>query len=417
MSKTKDSALPRMRKRKVWAFRVAAILFPLLLLGVLELAFRIAGAYEDRGFKNPYVTYEEEYRYFPQWESTLATPKPAGVYRVFALGGSTTEGACVNLSFSDQLLRMLVESRPEVRWEVLNGGVTAMGSHRVYEVMREASAYEPDLYVVCMGNNEFLEDFPLDREYLERAEHRIGRFARRLRVVNFVRRVFGMGDSRPESVLEKHVARHPEYPLIHSREHYETRLLFLGENARLMIDFARSHGVRIIFVPTAPNLLCAPGDPVHGPEYDGNDARWNRLWTRGRAEYAAGRWAEAIETFRTLLEIDDQHAGAHYELGIALLGCRRTAEAREALLLANLHDQRGAHANSEIVKVILDACRVHDAETVDVGESFDGYLQGDYDRFFREDKRPVLFADHCHPTEVGHRIIAEALAELILVGD
>ena len=408
---------PPQLKRRTWTFRIAALLFPFLLLGVLELAFRIAGAYEDRSFRNPYVAYEESYRYFPRWEETLATPKPPGVFRIFALGGSTTMGFRVEHSFTEQLQGILCVRKPEVAWEVVNAGVLSMGSHRVYEVMREALRFEPDLYIVCMGNNEFLEEVSVTSDGLTGLGQRIGRFARKLRVVNFGRHVLGVGESRPDSVLGEHVAREPEFPLIHSKEQYEARLLFLEANVGLMIDFARAHGVRIAFVPTAPNLLCAPGNPVHGSGFAENEARWNELWARGRAEYDAGRWDAAIATIRTLIEIDDRHAGAHYELGISLLGDRRTAEARQALLLANLNDRAGAHANSDVIDAILDTCRERGAETVDVRGAFDEFLQSDYDRFFLRDEPLALFLDHCHPTEIGHQIIARALADLLSADD
>ena len=58
--KPQPSPGPRSRRgstaasRRNWRFRLAAMLFPLLALGVLEISFRVAGTHKDENWANPY---------------------------------------------------------------------------------------------------------------------------------------------------------------------------------------------------------------------------------------------------------------------------------------------------------------------------------------------------------------------------
>ena len=46
---------------------------------------------------------------------------------------------------------------PTPHWEVINAGLLSYGSYRVAMVMEELITYEPDLFIVYTGHNEFLE--------------------------------------------------------------------------------------------------------------------------------------------------------------------------------------------------------------------------------------------------------------------
>ena len=43
-------------------------------------------------------------------------------------------------------------------WEVINSGGVSYASYRVANILEELTEYEPDLFVVYTGHNEFLED-------------------------------------------------------------------------------------------------------------------------------------------------------------------------------------------------------------------------------------------------------------------
>ena len=92
---------------------------------------------------------------------TRFTPdKPHGQFRIFSIGGSTTYGRPYDgdlVSFPGWLRLLLPAVDPSRPWEVINAGGISYASYRAALVMEELVAYEPDLFIVYTGHNEFLE--------------------------------------------------------------------------------------------------------------------------------------------------------------------------------------------------------------------------------------------------------------------
>ncbi len=87
-------------------------------------------------------------------------PKPPGVFRVFAFGGSATAGLgfSPNVTFARYLERMWREAAPEQSLEVVNLGIVALSSKQVRLLVEDViESAAPDLVLVYSGNNEFLE--------------------------------------------------------------------------------------------------------------------------------------------------------------------------------------------------------------------------------------------------------------------
>jgi len=150
-----------------------ATIFVLLLL--LEISLRIVG-YADpdtrrdpfHGFAGTPSVFQERtvagqgIRYVPRPnQSSIVDSFPANkstnTFRVFTFGGSTTYGEPYGQggSFSYWLKRYLQELHPDRNIEVINCGVSGYGSSRVLQIVNEAVRYDPDLFVVYTGQNEF----------------------------------------------------------------------------------------------------------------------------------------------------------------------------------------------------------------------------------------------------------------------
>lgn len=93
-------------------------------------------------------------------EQTFTVRKPAGVFRIFALGGSSVN----YLDFEFPLLAdRLTRAIPGVRRaEILNCGGLSYGSHRLVLIASEVIQYEPDLILFYEAHNEFEEVEQLD---------------------------------------------------------------------------------------------------------------------------------------------------------------------------------------------------------------------------------------------------------------
>ena len=59
--------------------------------------------------------------------------------------------------FPDGSARSCPRPIPPGKWEVINAGAISYASYRIKGLMAELSRFEPDRFIVCTGENEFLE--------------------------------------------------------------------------------------------------------------------------------------------------------------------------------------------------------------------------------------------------------------------
>jgi len=172
-SKAPAARLPRWKKL---VFAVLTItLFFLCLEGVLGLL----GVEAVSQREDPYVGFTSSIPHFvtheaPGGRTTVKTAsnrldhfnpqsfpaeKPPNNCRIFCVGGSTTYGRPFfdRTSFPGWLRALLPEVDPSRNYEVINAGGLSYASYRVTLVMEELAAYEPDVFIVYAGHNEFLE--------------------------------------------------------------------------------------------------------------------------------------------------------------------------------------------------------------------------------------------------------------------
>ena len=83
----------------------------------------------------------------PDTRKLIEAIKSDSTLRVFAFGGSTTAGYpySVNGTFPKLLEDRLAAAYPRYHVEMVNLGITAVGTHTVLDLMREALPYDPDL--------------------------------------------------------------------------------------------------------------------------------------------------------------------------------------------------------------------------------------------------------------------------------
>lgn len=86
---------------------------------------------------------------------SFPTPKPANTYRIFFLGESNIN--YVRWQLEDLSERLSMADTRGRRFEIINVGGLAYGSHRLLRVAREIIDYEPDLVLIYIGHNEFEE--------------------------------------------------------------------------------------------------------------------------------------------------------------------------------------------------------------------------------------------------------------------
>jgi tetratricopeptide (TPR) repeat protein len=267
--------------------------------------------------------------------------KAPGTFRVFALGGSTTYGHPWrdSTSFSAWLRALLEEADPSRRYEVINAGGISYASYRAARLAEELVRYEPDLFLVYNGHNEFLEE----RTY--RAAREVPAWLRDLsgrldhtRTYSLMRRAVQRARPAPAQPLSAEVddvlartigpSSYKRDDALRARvlEHYEASQKRVGL-------LAQSAGAAVIYLTTPSNEKdCSPfkSEPTPGLGEGGN-LRVKAWLGTGEALLAAGpveNGAEAFAVLDSAVRLDPRNAAVLYAAGRAALAAGRPAEAK-----------------------------------------------------------------------------------------
>lgn len=160
---------------KTAAFSFAAILLPFVVLALLEVVLRLSGYQQDKQDLFMEFPGQPEYlivnpdfptRYFPNFEPQIAPTafqkqKSPRAFRVFVLGGSSTQGFPYNFhnSFSARLEQLLMLETIDREIEVINLGMTAVNSFVLWDLAARLPAYQPDAVIIYAGHNEYYGSF------------------------------------------------------------------------------------------------------------------------------------------------------------------------------------------------------------------------------------------------------------------
>lgn len=314
---------------------------------------------------------------------------------VLCLGDSTTFGWRIpdGGSFPARLEAGLRTRRPEDRWQVLNAGVPGYSSYQVrLQAERLLPKWRPEVVVICVGNNA---GWPVRRSDREIDES--GRF--RAVLERFVSHSWFLVWLR-ERLLPRRGTPFTTAPSSHavprvSREEF-------AENLGAVIRLARSQGTRPVLLSPPVNLYEPPFVTRQLPGEENQMA-----WFAEMLEHV-----ETGETAAVLGEVEQVLARTpqdHYALWLkgALLSAAGEIAAGRVLLEAALEQHpfpEGAKLSYQ--QIVRDVAVAENVEFFDVRELFRQASGGGTPDW--------LYLDHVHPTEEGHRLIAERLIPLIL---
>jgi tetratricopeptide (TPR) repeat protein len=359
-----------------------------------------------------------------RWFNKQAFPreKATDAYRIFCLGGSTTYGRPYSdlTSFAGWLRELLPAADQSKTWEVINAGGISYASYRVAHLMEELITYQPDLFIIYTGHNEFLEE----RTYRELRETpaliqsaaSLLAQTRTWTMMNDVLQSAGLAaqsenadrdtlsaevDTRlgrsigPESYTRDDPLRRQVL------EHYR---ISLGR----MVELAQTVGAQVLFVTPASNLK--DSSPFKSEHTDNltSQARQQaeELLLQARSAIQQEAWKSALALLDKAIAIDPRNAELHYRRGKVLLALNRDQEAAVALRRARDEDVCPLRALTPMREIVTEVAQENGVPCVD----YVGLLA---QRMQSEFGQPVpgkeLFLDHVHPTIEGHKILALAL--------
>lgn len=438
----KPANAPPQRRRKIsprrlWIFRLVALtLIPLGFVLGLELTLRVVGYGHSKDFILPErgadvpglqaVNPKFSWSFFPPAVARepksfrIITPKPAGTYRIFLVGGSAAQGDPDFAYGMARMLEVMLEDRYSgTDFEVVNAAITAVNSHVMLRVTQDCAAHDPDLFIIYMGNNEVVGPFGPGTVFGSlsrfRSIIRLNIFVKGTRVGQLVEKVSGAprggGDSDSWQGMETFLGR----TVRASDPRMETVYRHFKRNLEDMIDIANGAGVPVLLSTVAANLRdTAPFSSLHAEGLSPSDMKaWETAYSAAIASQTAGRMEEAADHYRAAFEIDEEFADAHFRFARCLEELDQHAEAARHYQLALETDVLRFRADAEINRVIREVAeraaardadaRVHlvDVEADFIAASPNG-IPG------RE-----LLLEHVHMTFAGNARIARALAESV----
>ena len=340
--------------------------------------------------------------------------KGPDTFRIFCLGGSTVQGRpySVETSFTTWLKLGLEAARPQKDFEVVNCGGISYASYRLVPIMSEALKYEPDLFIIYTGHNEFLEDRTYRRlKRIPRALIGVHRMMLNLRSYCLANEFISKRRARRrETVLPTEVSAKLDFEdgldSYHRDEEWrEGTIEHFRRNLQTMVRMSRSAGIPIILVNPASNLKdCPPFKSEFSTGLSSSETEQiTELWEQ------AGKlnWEDTYGKIRLLeqaVEIDGRHAGLLYLIGKCYEHIGRLAEAKKWFAKAKEEDVCPLRILEPMQEAILSVAAKNNVPLVDVKRLFEGHSQegvpGD-----------EWLKDHVHPSIHGHQLIADSLYE------
>ena len=336
---------------------------------------------------------------------------------ILCLGDSTTFGWGVGQSetFAAQLDQRL-ERNPATagRWQVFNAGVPAYSSAQLLvNARRLIPRAKPKFVVICTGNNE---GWPVERSdrstYLDRPEAFLvgAELLGQSRWLGWLMQTIVGDRAKPYRAPPARLA----VPRVSQSE--------LSENLSAIQDLATKHGARLILVAPTVNpyhplierelLRLADtedhrGDPGAPPSAEAKAAlaQWRAQYAMVNELLDAKEFHEAEVKARELLSGSESDMRYQWLLGVVLCASGRLEEGEAMLAEAFEQHPFPDRCKPSYLRVIKEFAQSGRLPWIDPNAMFKQASNGSLPLGY--------YLDWCHPSVIGHALIADALASIV----
>lgn len=347
------------------------------------------------------------------------TPKPAGTYRIFCLGGSTTIGFPYGYagSFSAFLQDRLKKIFPEKSIETINLGMTATNSYTVVDMAREIVDYAPDLIIVYDGHNEFYGALGIaSNESLGGSRFLVKMYLRLIQVRSFLLLrsaidqvktwLFPVSENSSSGTMMEKLARGQQVP--YGSAIYQKGLDIFRANLEELKDICRAKGIPVILSTQVSNLK---DQPPFVSEFQTQVSttsrnRYESAMARGLQFEIRGTLDSALIAFQTAKDIDSLRADARYAIARNLGKKRMPDQARREYIAARDYDQLRFRTSSDFNDAIKNACDNNYVLLADIEQTFLSYSP---DSIVGKN----LILEHLHPNLRGYFLLAKKYSKIM----
>ena len=424
------------RRISLWKKLLFAAVAVSVFFALIELALWAAGVdtlieKEDpfRGFSGLVTVFERDGAVYRTRRATIGSTfndqsflakKPANGLRIFCLGGSSSYGFPwgADAAFTAVLGKLLAASHPELRVEAVNASGVSYAMHRLNIVADELLKYEPDVFIIYSGHNEFIE--PAFFAALKRrgsVHTRVEYALAHSRVYSGVRTILGHGADAEHALADDFDATvRRDDTRVFSPQEKEAIVAEYRWRLERLVRVARKAGVKVLVATIPCNLRGWRPEASGGVAALSEEERrtWSEAFASGKRHLAGGESEAAKADLERAARLASGHAETQFVLGQAYEALGQWDDARAAYGRACDADASPSRRPSGINEAIREVARQR------------GVLLVDVDHLFEElsAPRPVgfnLIEDYVHPTQEGHELIAwhmwDAMARAGWLGD
>jgi tetratricopeptide (TPR) repeat protein len=416
--------------RHPWLARLAlAVGLPAALLLALELGLRVGGYGRATTFMIP----DEQPGYLrtnPDFASLflpgnfdlrplnfrMAAHKAPGAVRIVVLGESAAQGIPVpSFAFAPQVRAQLRANYPGKEFEVINTGIVAINSHVIYQIAREMARYEPDLFLVYMGNNEVVGPYGPGCAYLSQMPPlwviRSSVFVRSTRTGQLLGSLVGSLASRRGKPAEwGGMSMFVNNAVPGDDPRLEAVYSNFTANLRGIIKAASGAGAKVVLCTPVANLRdCPPFLSVHKAGMSEDQLKaWKDAFDEGKLEWLLWDRDRARACLGRALEIDPQYAETSFLLGDLDVRQGETAAVRGHFVDALRWDALRFRPDPRICEAVRNVAKDNPGNVV-LLDSADA-LGADLDSTARISGRPILF-EHVHFDWHGNFLLGRLMAQ------
>lgn len=415
--------------KKLWAFRIIILIIPLLIFGSLEFGLRLfrfgyptTAIITRKIDSKPVYCHNLQFgwRFFPKNIArdfdgfVFDTEKPPETYRIFVLGASAAMGVpAPSYSFGRILEVMLRDMYPGTNFEVHIAAMVAINSHVVLEIAKDCAKYEPDMFIVYLGNNEVVGPFGPGTVFTSTSPslsiirgNIAAKSTRTGQLLEQVLQSFAPRGKKPQlwggmtMFLEKQV-RHNSSALESVYSHYE-------KNLQDICNAARRAGADVIVSNVGVNLKDSPPfASLHRDDLTESEIQaWEKIYQEGIDYEIAGEHQQAIERYLAAAEIDQTFADIQFRLGRNYWQAGNYKTARQHYLKARQYDTLRFRADARINEIIQRVASDREDEGVYFVDSVAALEESSPYKTPGDE----LFYEHVHLKFKGNYVLAKTIA-------
>ena len=415
---------------KLWCFRLLmAIGVPVLILGFLELALRLAGFGYPTGFllasqrdgRDVLVQNNQfGWRFFGAAMARTPAPicipraKGSNTVRIIVFGESAAFGDPDPRFGLPRLLQAMLELRyPGTHFEVVNAGMTAINSNVILPIARDCTAADADIWVIYMGNNEVVGPFGAGTV-----------FGQQTPPLSLIRANLALKATRTGQLIDGLLRKLHQPPA--GKSEWGGMEMFLDQQVQAddprmnivydhfarnlsdIISAGKHSGAGIVVSTVAVNLKdSAPFASAHRRGLNEEDkTKWEGFYQSGIAAQTAGNFNAAAGAYHDAAQIDGDFAELQFRAGRCALSLSENDGAQKAFAAARDQDTLRFRCDTQLNGLIRQTVSkqndqrvvLADAERDFAAESPNGLPGSD------------LFYEHVHLTFEGNYLLARSIA-------